>query len=257
MCSIEHSRRDRIVKGVSARHAKTGHFLYSRAVKAGCHSMIFALLFMAGIPTADAGTAAGVGVMLDNGDALTGGLGARGMVQIGSGRTNLEAVAGYTPDRGVGNLTGLTHTLVGIAANTGGGDTEFVQPVDHQAFSVSGLFDWSVVEPMQFSPTWVVSPHLLAGGGVVGFQTYSASYDDSSHGAAGTVLELSQKSVRLMVQAGVSLEIWAQSKWGIRFSTIDQVHVAPKPQYDPDTPVDESQMYHRVKSSIDLLVQFK
>ena len=71
------------------------------------------------------------------------------------------------------------------------------------------------------------------------------------------LLELSQKSVRMMAQAGVSLEIWAQSKWGIRFATIDQVHVAPKPQYDPNVPVAESQMYHRVKSSIDLLVQFK
>jgi hypothetical protein len=256
MCSIEHSRRDRIVKGQWARQAKAGHFLYSRAVKAGSHSMIFALLFMAGIPTAEAGAAAGVGVMLNNGDALTQGLGARGLVQIGSGRTKLEAVAGYTPDRGVGNLSGLTHALVAIAAGTGDGGAGFVQPVDHQAFSVSGLFDWSVVEPMQFSPTWVVSPHLLGGGGVVGFQTYSASYDDSS-GTPGTVLELSQKSVRLMAQAGMSLEIWAQSKWGIRFATIDQVHVAPKPQYDPNVPVAESQMYHRVKSSIDLLVQFK
>ena len=193
--------------------------------------------------------------MLNNGDALTKGLGARGMVQIGSGRTKLEAVAGFTPDRGLGNLTGLTHTLVAIPGQAGG-DTAFVQPVDHQVWSVSGLYDWSVVEPMQFSHTWVVSPHLLGGVGVAGIQTYSAKYDDSS-GQPGTVLELSQKSIRLVAKAGMSLEIWAQSKWGIRFATIDQVHVGQKPQYDPSVPVTENQMYHRVKSSIDFLVQFK
>lgn len=217
--------------------------------------MIFSLLFMAGIPTAEAGNAAGVGVMVNNGDHLTTGLGARGVVQIGSGRTNLEMEAGYAPDRGLGNISGLTHTLVAIAGQAGG-DTAFVQPVDHQVWSVSGLYDWSVVEPMQFSHTWVVSPHLLGGVGVAGIQTYSAKYDDSS-GQPGTVLELSQKSIRLVAKAGMSLEIWAQSKWGIRFATIDQVHVAQKPQYDPNEPVDESRMYNRVKSSIDLLVQFK
>ena len=71
------------------------------------------------------------------------------------------------------------------------------------------------------------------------------------------MLELSQKSIRLVAKAGMSLEIWAQSKWGIRFATIDQVHVGQKPQYDPSVPVTENQMYHRVKSSIDFLVQFK
>jgi hypothetical protein len=61
----------------------------------------------------------------------------------------------------------------------------------------------------------------------------------------------------LVAKAGVSLEVWAQSKWGFRFATIDQVHVAQKPQYDPDVAVTESQIYHRVKTSIDFLVRFK
>jgi len=217
--------------------------------------MIFALLFMAGISTAEAGAAAGVGVMLNNGDVLTQGLGARGVVQVGSGRTKLEAVAGYTPDRGLGNLTGLTHTLVAIAGSAGS-EAGFVQPVEKQVSSVSGLFDWSVVEPMQFSDTWVVSPHLLGGVGMAVVQSYYAQYDDSS-GSPSTVLVTDQKVVRLIAKAGMSLEIWAQSKWGIRLTTIDQVHMGKKPQYDPDEPVTESQVYHRVQSSIDFLVQFK
>jgi hypothetical protein len=219
--------------------------------------MIFALLFMAGISTAEAGAAAGVGVMLNNGDALTQGLGARGIVQMGSGRMKLEAALGYAPDLGATNLTGLTHTLVALPGVAYGSDaSEFVQPVEHQLWSVSGLVDWSAVEPMQFSKTWLVSPHLLGGVGIATFQGYLAKYDDSE-GTPRTVLKPNVKMLRLVAKAGVSLEIWAQSKWGIRLTTIDQVHVGKKPQYNPDEPVTETQVYHRVQRSIDFLVQFK
>ena len=221
--------------------------------------MTLALLFIAGISTAEAANAAGAGVTFSNGDALTKGMGARGIVQIGSGRTNIEVVASYAPDRGVDNLTGLTHTLVAIPGAVAI-DSEFQQPIDMQTWSVSGLFDWSIVEPMHFSQTWVVSPHLLAGAGMAGVQGYYAVYDydaAASGQPAPTTLEPVESKVLLVAKAGASLEIWAQSKWGVRFATIDQMHFAKKPQYDPNEPVDEGQIYHRVKTSIDFLVRFQ
>ena len=221
--------------------------------------MTLALLFIAGISTAEAVNAAGVGVAFSNGDALTKGMGARGIVQIGSGRTNIEAVASYAPDLGANNLTGLTHTLVAIPGAVAI-DSEFQQPIDMQTWSVSGLFDWSIVEPMHFSQTWVVSPHLLAGAGMAGVQGYYAvyDYDAASRGQpAPTTLVSVESKVLLVAKAGASLEIWAQSKWGIRFATIDQMHFAKKPQYDPNVPVNEGQIYHRVKTSIDFLVRFQ
>jgi hypothetical protein len=220
--------------------------------------MTLALLFIAGISTAEAANAAGAGVTFSNGDALTKGMGARGIVQIGSGRTNIEAVASYAPDRGVENLTGLTHTLVAIPGREG--SVSFQQPIELTSWSVAGLFDWSIVEPMRFSPTWVVSPHLLAGVGMAGVQGYYARYDEGSAAAGDptpTVLEPTMRKVLLVAKAGASLEIWAQSKWGIRFATIDQMHFADKPQYDPNEPVNEGQIYHRVKTSIDFLVRFQ
>lgn len=160
----------------------------------------------------------------------------------------------YTPDLGTYDLSGLAHMLVGITGQPGG-DLDFQLPIEKEVLSICGVGDWSIMEPFQVSGIGWISPHLLGGICWGSSKRYVARSDRSD--GRGTFLQLDGDRTVFAGKAGLGLEIWPQSKWGIRFATIDRLYVGAAPQYDPSIPVDSKNLYQRMQTSIDLLVQLK
>lgn len=222
--------------------------------------MIQIFLLATSVSVAAPRTEAGAGMQFGTGNPYDTRKVYKGFYRTGNGALILEGGAGYAPDRGGESVAGLTHTLVSIAAENGSRDSPgggFRLPVDLETWSTYALADWSFVERVYTNP-WMGGPRLLLGGGVFGGTAYYASYDDSAP-PPYTVLEpASDKGfVRPFVMAGVSLDVWKYGKWGLRFTSVDRIHMAAEPQYDPNEPVSGKQLTQQWQTSIDFLVRLK
>ena len=164
-----------------------------------------------------------------------------------SGPLSFEGRIGYAPDTGEERASSLTRTLVFIA-DLGSGDVDFQQPLVVNTWRVELLAD---LGPERARDRLQGVPHLRGGIAIEGQQGYNAFYDDSSE----TYMRLDSTGAQIGVPviAEFTHELWGSRGFGMRFSAGVLVEIRDKPQYDPDQPVTESELYTRPRIGIDLL----
>jgi outer membrane beta-barrel protein len=158
----------------------------------------------------------------------------------------------YAPDLGKNDLKDLTHTLVGIAEE-GSGDVGFQQPLDKMVMGATFAARWApFYGKINLIGETVLNFDMygVLGLGMLSIQSYYAKYDDAIQVEPKTGLVAYERKVVLTPNVGLGLNFFLNSVMALKIDGRSYFFVGKKPQYDPDTPVDESRLYNNFVASV-------
>jgi outer membrane beta-barrel protein len=158
----------------------------------------------------------------------------------------------YAPDMGQADLKDLTHTLVGIAEE-GTGDAGFRQPFDKMNMGASFAARWApFYGKINLIGETVLNFDMYGtlGLGMLSLSSYYAQYDEDIPEEPKTNIVLIERKVVLTPNVGLGLNFFATSAVSIKIDGRSYFYVGEKPQYDPDTPVEESRLYNNFVASL-------
>jgi outer membrane beta-barrel protein len=175
-----------------------------------------------------------------------------------------QAVVGFSPDAGEGDLKGLTGVLLdrAEAANTNannddGTRREFQQPLDKVQLQASFGVAWAPV----YGKINLVGETVLnfdfygsVGIGMISKQNYVAVYDRAAtpeQQLVGDVvlLETLDSEVKVSPSVGIGANFFLNQFMAFKIDARSNFYVDNKPQYDPNTPVAEQRLYNNFVAS--------
>jgi outer membrane beta-barrel protein len=152
----------------------------------------------------------------------------------------------YSPDLNVGDLKGLTKTLVQIARGTTNTGYEFQQPIDKLILGATFSAQWApVYGKINILGETVLNFDLYgeAGLGMLSIKKAYAVYDASQE--QGVRIDSEGNSVRLPVSLGFGLNIFLNQTMAFKIDARSLLYVDSAPDYLRDgAPPDESRLYN-------------
>jgi outer membrane beta-barrel protein len=156
----------------------------------------------------------------------------------------------YSPDLGNTDLKGLTHTLVTIA-HEGSADVDFQQPLDKMELGATFAARWApIYGKINIIGENVINFdfYMVAGLGMLSSQIYFAKYDDANP-EQPTRLESIGRKVRVPVNLGLGTNYFLNQTIALKLDARSYLYRDLKPQYDPNTPVEEYRLYNNFVAS--------
>ncbi|MEC7984460.1 MAG: outer membrane beta-barrel domain-containing protein [Myxococcota bacterium] len=163
-------------------------------------------------------------------------------------RLGLEAHAAYSPDLGLTDVKGLTKTLV-LIAHSGSADLEFQQPLDKMELGLTFGARWTPIRATSYPIGQNVIKTDIYGTAGLGFLStnlYYAQYDPTNM----VTLVNAGRKIRIPVQAGWGIKFFLNKSFSFNIDHRHYFYQGLKPQYDPEVPVNESQIYHNHIASL-------
>jgi outer membrane beta-barrel protein len=159
----------------------------------------------------------------------------------------------YSPDLGQSDLKGLTHTLVGIAAEAKN-SSSFQQPLDKMVMGATFAARWAPF----YGKINVIGESVLnfdaygvIGLGMLSLQSYYAT-GDSSGEAMSTTLEPAGKKVVVTPNIGIGFNFFLNQTMALKLDARSYFYIADEPQYDPNEEVDSKRLYNNFVASVGL-----
>ncbi|MBT3220102.1 MAG: outer membrane beta-barrel domain-containing protein [Proteobacteria bacterium] len=161
-----------------------------------------------------------------------------------------EAQITFSPDLGETDLKGLTTVLIDRAENASAvADADFQQPLDKITLSAAFGIAWAPI----YGKINLVGETVLnfdfygfLGVAMLSKTNYNAVYDtDGANPEANDIvlLQLVNNEFKVSPVLGVGLNIFVTQSIAIKLDARFSLYVDNKPQYDPDVPVPEQQLY--------------
>lgn len=194
---------------------------------------------------ASTGTETGVGFRKADASALNDGIVLQGHYRMPVMPTLMaEVTGGYSLARGENGISGLAQTLAGIT----GGEYSEAPPIRArtETWSIQGVADWSIIERAN-AKGWTGGPRLVGGLFIYGAQDWDVEYADF-----GIASDLQATGALIGAVAGVSLDVWGQSNFGVRCNILNRFTFAP-PEIFLGTPADEATLRRSIVTSFDFL----
>jgi outer membrane beta-barrel protein len=171
-----------------------------------------------------------------------------------------EATVMYAPDLGENDLKELTSTLVQIANDTSGKKgPEFQQPLDKMILGATFDVRWAPV----YGKLNLIGERVLnfdfygtAGLGLLSSQQYYATLDESGQDDNAVALQDVGSKAHPNVNLGVGFNFFLSSSVALKIDGRSYLYIDKKPQYDPETPVDESRLYNTFLATLGLAFFF-
>jgi len=155
----------------------------------------------------------------------------------------------YSPDLGKSDLKGLTNTLVQIAYE-GSADLSFQQPLDKMILGATFAARWAPI----YGKINLIGENVLnfdfygiAGLGMLSSTLYYAKYDEDAAAAGEPVpvrLEEEGSKIRVPVNLGGGINFFLNQTIALKLDARSYFYRAKKPQYDPQEPENEYQLYN-------------
>jgi outer membrane beta-barrel protein len=169
----------------------------------------------------------------------------------------------YSPDLGKNDLKQLVGILLDRAFNAGGADTAFQQPLDKVTLSAAFGVSWApVYGKINLIGETVLNFDLygFAGLGMVSKSNYYAQFDP-------TVIEILEPNDVVLLQAvgnevriaptiGVGQNYFLNQILALKLDVKASFYLDDKPQYDPDVPVQQQQLYNNFIASVGIAAFF-
>lgn len=169
-----------------------------------------------------------------------------------------QAVVGFSPDAGEGDLKGLTGVLLDRAYAADQDNAQsFQQPLDKVQLQASFGVAWAPV----YGKINLVGETVLnfdfygaAGIGMVSKQNYAAVYDTAAtpdQQLAGDIvlLQTLDSEVKVAPSIGVGANFFLNQFMAFKIDARSSFYVDNKPQYDPDIPQPEQRLYNNFVAS--------
>jgi len=168
----------------------------------------------------------------------------------------------YSPDLGSSDLKDLTNTLVQIAHN-GSSDVEFQQPLDKLRLGATFSINWIPV----YGKINLVGEKVLnfdlygsAGLGMLSIAKYYAVYNEqialTDPGAPPVSLQPPENVVRVPLNLGVGTDFFFTQTLALKLEARSYIYVDGAPQYDPNAPTSDKQVYPVIIASAGLSMYF-
>jgi outer membrane beta-barrel protein len=159
----------------------------------------------------------------------------------------------YSPDLGESDLKGLTHTLVGIAADAKN-DSSFQQPLDKMVMGATFAARWAPF----YGKINIIGESVLnfdaygsLGLGMLSMQSYYAKGSKDGDQVA-TDLDTAEKKVVITPTIGIGFNFFLNQSMALKIDARSYFYIADEPQYDPETPVDSKRLYNNFVASVGL-----
>jgi outer membrane beta-barrel protein len=169
----------------------------------------------------------------------------------------------YSPDFGVGDLKGLTHTLVDIAGNQSGeGDSDFRQPLDKMIMGATFAARWSPL----YGKINLIGESVLnfdvygvAGLGMLSIESYYATfnteYDPENPVPNVTPSELTKTGKRALLtpNLGIGFNFFLNQSVAFKIDARNYFYIGPEPDYterDDTSEALEKRLYNNLVASV-------
>lgn len=168
----------------------------------------------------------------------------------------------YSPDLGNSDLKDLTNTLVQIAHN-GSSDIEFQQPLDKVTLGATFSANWiPVYGKINLVGETVLNFDLYgsAGLGMLSVAKYYAVYSEEIALTDPTkppvTLAGQENVVRVPLNLAVGADFFLTQTLALKIEARSFIYIDGAPQYDPDLPTNDKQVYPVIITSAGLSMYF-
>jgi outer membrane beta-barrel protein len=160
----------------------------------------------------------------------------------------------YSPDLGSSDLKGLTHTLVGIAADAKN-NSSFQQPLDKMVLGATFAARWAPF----YGKINIIGESVLnfdaygtLGLGMLSMQSYYARGGDGDGDQITTITEPAGKKVVITPTIGIGFNFFLNQSMALKIDARNYFYIADEPQYDEGEAVDSKRLYNNFVASVGL-----
>lgn len=168
----------------------------------------------------------------------------------------------YSPDLGSADLKDLTNTLVQIAHNSSS-EVEFQQPLDKLRLGATFSANWiPVYGKINLVGETVLNFDLYGsvGLGMLSIAKYYAVYSEEialqNPGAAPVALQKPENVVRVPLNLAIGGDFFLTQTLALKLEARSYIYVDGAPQYDPNAPTSDRQVYPVIITSAGLSMYF-
>ncbi|MCB9678900.1 MAG: outer membrane beta-barrel domain-containing protein [Alphaproteobacteria bacterium] len=169
----------------------------------------------------------------------------------------------YSPDLGKNDLKQLVGILLDRAYNASGANANFQQPLDKVTLSAAFGVAWAPV----YGKINLIGETVLnfdfygfAGLGMVSKQNYTATYDPNVVQIAApndvVLLTPGNNEVQIAPTIGLGQNYFLNQMLALKIDAKASFYLDDKPQYDPDVPVQQKQLYNNFITSVGIAAFF-
>lgn len=155
----------------------------------------------------------------------------------------VQGVFSYSPDLGVGDLKGLTSTLINIAAGTG--NRTFQQPLDKVTVAFAASAVWApLYGKINLIGERVLNFDLYFAGGITMNSKKNFYAKEDSQNPGNVILDPRNTEVKVGPNVGLGFNFFLSQSVAFKLDGRMHFYVDNAPQYDEAVAVDENRLYN-------------